>query len=109
MRSTKLKLLAWLLWLREGLTFKGAAACADMDANTFRRFAKKLNNWLVLHEYSKHVYMPTSTEDIANVLSKFEKLGFPGAITTVDAVHVGWDNCPASERRRAIVRQACKD
>ena len=96
-KPLKLKLLAWLLWMREGLTFKRAAYLSDMDANTFRRFAKKLNNWLVMNEYHKHVHMPAG-DDIPRVMAKFQKLGFPGAITTADGVHVAWENCPASER-----------
>ena len=59
-KPLKLKLAAFFVVVREGITFKRAGKLACMDSNAIRRFYHKLTKWLVQHEYCKHVYMPTT-------------------------------------------------
>ena len=93
----KNKLAAWFLWLGEGLSFKRAARSACIDPGMFRKFCHQVNAWLVEHEYPNHVYMPTTEADVAQVTSKFAKMGFPGCITTCDGVKIEWGHCPTRD------------
>ena len=96
-KPLRLKLAVYFLTLREGLTFKRAARHGCFDDGMFRRFFHKLNEWMVANEYKKHVFMPEDEELIKRTENMFSKMGFPGAITTYDAVHAYWSNCPAMD------------
>lgn len=51
-----------------------------------------------------HVFVapPQTAQEIRNVTGVYKRLGFPGAIGSVDCVHVRWDKCPFS------LRSSCK-
>ena len=91
----EMKLAAWLIVMHEGVSFEHAAWVCCVSEPVVRRFFHAWNAWLIKHEYHKHVYAPSSIDDIKNTEAKFAKMGFPGAITTIDATHVEWTMCPA--------------
>lgn len=91
----EMKVSAWLLVLHEGVSFEHAAWVCCVSEPVVRRFFHAWNAWLVKHEYPKHVYPPSTEHDIQRTEAKFAKMGYPGAITTIDATHVEWLQCPA--------------
>lgn len=102
-----MKICAWAMILTKGCTFIDASVLCCISSNVIRRFFHKLNTWLVANEYAKHVYPPTAQDDVANVEKKFALMGFPGAITCIDATHVVWLNCPAVDCWRNTGKDGC--
>lgn len=45
---------------------------------------------------------PASQEEIAKVTNVYKRLGFPGAIGSLDCTHIRWEKCPAG------LRSTCK-
>jgi hypothetical protein len=40
------------------------------------------------------VHMPQTPEDLSLTMKQYEEVGLPGAIGSIDVVHVKWLNCP---------------
>ena len=96
----EMKVLSWLMVLTSGCAFHVAARECCLSESVVRKFFHRLNAWLVQHEYGSHVYPPTSNAEITRTERVFSLMGFPGAITTIDATHVAWNNCPSQDRWR---------
>ena len=96
-KALEMKLVSWFLVLTTGCSFQHASAVCCLSEPVVRRFFHKLNAYLVKHEYSKHVQPPEGPAEVAACGHKFAKMGFPGAITTIDATHVQWLNCPSMD------------
>ena len=41
------------------------------------------------------IYYPTTATEAADTLKVYSRLGFPGAIGSIDCTHVMWGRCPA--------------
>jgi hypothetical protein len=56
-------------------------------------------HWFVKHFQVDWIKPPTSAPEIQRHQRLFALCGFPGAVSSQDAVHPGaWDNCPSQER-----------
>ncbi len=54
--------------------------------------------WSIRNEY---IYLPRDDEEIRKVMKRYEEMGLPGAMGSVDVVHVKWSNCPHGDFNRA--------
>jgi hypothetical protein len=43
----------------------------------------------------KYKFLIRTPEELAQTMKHYEEVGVPGAIGSVDVVHVKWSNCPA--------------
>jgi hypothetical protein len=97
-RLLELKVLAVLRRLGRGGPFDDCWDGSGMDGETarvfFHDFCAKFSSTL----YHVYVQPPTTSEDIKNVTTIYKLLGFPGAVGSIDCVHVRWDKCPFSLR-----------
>ena len=76
----RIKLGGVLNWMRMGGSIFSAADFADIDVQTLRRFGSKWARAVVVHEYSKHVYVPTGLA-LDEILQVHAKHGFPGMVS----------------------------
>jgi hypothetical protein len=94
----ELKVLATLRKLGRGGCFDSLAELTLIDQETLRVFYHrfcKLFSENVFHTYVRGPETPAEIEKVVNV---YARLGFPGAIGSVDCTHIRWDKCPAHLR-----------
>ncbi|KAL7425583.1 hypothetical protein ACHAXH_000201 [Discostella pseudostelligera] len=48
-----------------------------------------------------YIYLPREEEEVRRVMADYEEVGLPGAVGSMDVVHVKWSNCPAGDFNRA--------
>ena len=87
----------------------GRGGCFDnqydgsgISEETLRVFFHDFNEFFASNFYDAFVFPPTTPEDVAKVTTIYRRLGFPGAVGSIDCVHVRWDKCPFS------LRSSCK-
>ena len=88
--------MAALRILARGAGFDAFEEVAGHDKETQRRFFHKWMAWLSENVVDRYVFWPTSTEDVERNCRAYAKLGFLGAVGSVDATHVAWDKAPAA-------------
>ena len=83
----------------------GRGGCFDnqydgsgIDEETLRTFFHNFCEFFASRYYDIFIHPPTTPDEIDGVTSIYRRLGFPGAIGSVDCVHVRWDKCPFSLR-----------
>jgi hypothetical protein len=86
----RIKLGGVLNWMRMGGSITSAADFADIDVQTLRRFGKSWARAVMLHEYSKHVCVPTGVA-LDNILEVHAKHGY--------ASQGCWTVCMVSQSR----------
>jgi hypothetical protein len=94
----ELKILAVLRVLGRGYCFDGVEELCLISAEVLRVFFHKFCKLFSEANFSVYCSPPTSDEDIAKTVNIYERLGLPGAIGSVDCVHIRWERCPAGER-----------
>lgn len=97
-KSLEFKVAACLEMCQSGSLFKTMAAKYAISPQVLEVFFHKFMRLMVLSEYKKHVYPPTTRADIDRVLHLHSKLGFPGAITMFDGTKWEWGNCPLATK-----------
>jgi hypothetical protein len=50
---------------------------------------------------NEFIYLPKTTNDVEMTMARYEEVGLPGAIGSVDVVHVKWCNFPSGDFNRA--------
>lgn len=70
--------------------------CCTEHSKFFLKFVYFL--WSVRDEY---IYLPRDEEQLRRVMKRYEEMGLPGAMGSVDVVHVKWSKCPAGDYNRA--------
>ena len=98
-KPLELKVAAVLETCQAGLLFKTAERLYKISACTLEAFFHEFMRLQVLHEYSKHVYIPTERHDIdSNLKMHAPAMGTPGLISLVDGVKQQWLGCSHAER-----------
>ena len=92
----ELKVLSVLRILGRGGVFDDAYDGSGMSEETCRRFLHSFCEKFAVDLFDRYVHPPESEDEIKSVMDKYEMLGLPGAIGSVDCTHVRWDMCPAS-------------
>jgi Plant transposon protein len=66
-----------------------------MSISTMQLFFHTFWEKFVVELKDRWIYYPVTAADAANNLAVYARLGFPGAIGSVDCTHVRWLRCPA--------------
>jgi hypothetical protein len=66
--------------------------CASDHSAFFLLFISKL--YSIRSEY---IYMPRDAKELKSVIKRYEEVGLPGAMGSLDVVHVKWSRCPAGD------------
>ena len=48
----------------------------------------------------RYIYLPREEEELRSVMADNEEVGLPGAVGSMDVVHVKWSNCPTGDFNR---------
>jgi hypothetical protein len=97
----KLRVLACLRQLRLGGPMSQHLVTYAMDYNMFRSFYGKFLNWMWLIK-DDYIHLPKTDEEINHVERLYHRIGFPGAIGSVDCVHLPWNSCRHTLRMQCI-------
>jgi hypothetical protein len=54
--------------------------------------------WTIRGEF---IHLPRDAGELRTVMNRYEEMGLPGAMGSVDVVHVKWSNCPKGDFNRA--------
>jgi hypothetical protein len=49
----------------------------------------------------EYIYMPRNMRELNKTSKWYSAVGLPGAIGSIDVVHVKWSNCSAGDHKRA--------
>jgi hypothetical protein len=83
----KLRVLARLRELRLGGPISQHLITYSMDYNMFRSFYEKFLNWMWLMK-DDYIHLPKMDKEINHVERLYHYIGFPGAIGSLDCVHL---------------------
>jgi hypothetical protein len=75
--------------------------CATEHSKFFLKFVKYL-----FDKRADYIYLPRDDLELRAVMKRYEEMGIPGAMGSVDVVHVKWSNCPAGDFNRAKGKQS---
>jgi hypothetical protein len=91
--------LASLRRLGKGYDFDDTIALgSNISGNSCREFHHHLCERLgVGNVYDRWVMAPAD-DDVVPHMRVYEAIGFPGAIGSVDGVHIPWERCPAGQK-----------
>lgn len=69
--------------------------CATDHSNFFLLFVRRM--WSIRDEY---ISLPRDEEELEQIMRRYEEVGLPGAMGSLDVVHVKWSSCPAGDFNR---------
>lgn len=69
--------------------------CATDHINFFLLFVRRM--WSIRDEY---ISLPRDEEELEQIMRRYEEVGLPGAMGSLDVVHVKWSSCPAGDFNR---------
>ena len=75
--------------------------CATEHSKFFQKFVKYL-----FDKRADYIYLPHDELELQAVMKRYEEMGIPGAMGSVDVVHIKWSNCPAGDFNRAKGKQS---
>ena len=93
--SLDMKMVACLRIVATGCPFDAFEEAAGLDKETVRRFFHQWMEHLAANVAPLHIKIPEG-EDLEACMGIYNKLGFPGAVMSVDATHVPWDRVPCA-------------
>ena len=91
----ELKVLGALRMSAKGCSFDAIAELSGMSISTMQLFYHTFWEKFVAVFRDRWIYYPVTAADAADNLAVYARLGFPGAIGSVDCTHVRWFRCPA--------------
>ena len=92
---TALKLLGVLRILGRATCFDGILELSGISVSTMQRFFHEFTAWFRKEVYPKFVSTPTTLSELMDIQAAYAALGLPGAIGSMDVVHLAWCMCPA--------------
>ena len=92
----KLKVLGVLRVLGRATEFDGITELSGISEETMRAFFHSFCKWFRDEIYPKFVHMPSTPDEAAEILAAYARVGLPGAIGSMDVVHLAWCMCPAA-------------
>lgn len=81
-----------------GCGLKDTQEGSGVAGNTMKQFFHPWCAWFVEQYWDEWVWWPTTEEEIRDIEAVYAKLGLPGCVSSMDAVHLAWDNSPAKYR-----------
>ena len=94
----ELKLLAVFRRLGRGGTFDDSFDGSALHEDTVRIFFHEFCVKFSERFFEEFVKAPETEDEIRLAMAPYHVNGFPGAIGSVDCVHIRWDKCPFSQR-----------
>ena len=93
----ELKILGALRMASKGCSFDAIAELSGMSIATMQKFFHQF--WAKFSELFRKEWIvyPTNAAEAADSLEVYRRLGFPGAVGSVDCTHVLWGRCPAQQ------------
>ena len=91
----EIKILAVLQLLGRGLCFDDVALTTNISEEVIRVFFHDFIDKFVHKYYHDFIKVPEGAA-LGKCLAEYQALGFPGAVGSMDCVHVRWDMCPFS-------------
>lgn len=95
---TELKVLGVLRILGRGTCLDGITELSYISTAVMQQFYHRWCAKFVEDIFPLHVCMPVTKNDVAKVMGEYIALGLPGAICSMDVVHIHWDRCCYSEQ-----------
>lgn len=94
----ELKVCSALRTLARGPDFLGDARACRCSDDSLRVFFRRFCKMMATYEFKQWIHPPESDSDIEFAEKSYRLAGTPGAIGSVDCVHLHYDRCPAQER-----------
>ena len=91
----ELKILGALRTSAKGCSVDAIAELSGMSISTMQSFYHFYWDRFVVALKDRWIFYPTDAAGVADNLEVYARLGFPGAIGSVDCTHVYWGRCPA--------------
>ena len=91
----ELKILGVLRVLGRSTVFDGINELSGIGVSTFHSFFHRFCEWFGSEIYRDWVSMPKSEDEIAAITAAYALVGLPGAVGSMDVVHLAWGMCPA--------------
>ena len=91
----ELKILGAMRMSAKGCSFDAIAELSGMSISTMQTFYHQFWAKFVSVFHDRWIVYPTTAVEAADNLAVYGRLGFPGAIGSVDCTHVYWGRCPA--------------
>lgn len=91
----ELKILGALRMSAKGCSFDAIAELSGMSISTMHTFYHVFWDRFVSNFRDSWIFYPVDKIAAADNLAVYAKLGFPGAIGSVDCTHIYWGRCPA--------------
>ena len=94
----KLLVLGSLRFITSGCPFDLIQELTNVGLETHRKFLhEKFATWGEVAA-RRHIRMPRDADSLNKVQAPYEACGLPGAVGSIDCVHLIWDACPAGHR-----------
>ena len=90
----EIKVLGALRMVAKGCSFDAIAELSGMSIQTMQRFFHRYMDLFVKEFKDEWIKYPKTFAEAEKFMEHYKKLGFPGAVTSVDATHVLFDMCP---------------
>jgi len=91
---TELKLLGVLRVLGRGTCFDGIEELSGVSVSTMHSFFHKFTAWFREEVFPVFVSTPKTKEGLVQIEAAYKLLGLPGAVGSMDVVHIAWCMCP---------------
>ena len=85
--------------------FRNLPLLTHICATEHSQFFQKLVKYL-FDKRGEYIYLPRNELELMSVMKRYEEMGIPGAMGSVDVVHVKWSNCPSGDFNRAKGKQS---
>jgi len=92
----EIKLMAVLRFLARGHDSATIKSSSLIGESTVHGIIKKFLHTFVERYESDWLQRRPTLEELHHIMETYRKLGFPGAIGSVDCTHVDWNKCPYS-------------
>ena len=91
----ELKIQGALRMSAKGCSFDAIAELSEMSISTMHTFYHFYWAKFVTVFKDRWIYYPTTAAEAADNPKVYNRLGFPGAIGSIDCKHAMWGRCPA--------------
>ncbi|CBJ30444.1 transposon protein, putative, Pong sub-class [Ectocarpus siliculosus] len=89
------KVLAWLTILGRGNCFASIYQMSWMSAATVQAMFHMFCKHFAREMYDEHIYLPSEQNgELDHVMKQYDRLGFSGAMGSMDVTHIVWNKCP---------------
>ncbi|CAN0312837.1 unnamed protein product [Ectocarpus sp. 4 AP-2014] len=94
------KVLAWLTILGRGNCFASIYQMSWMSTRTVQGMFRKFCKHVAREMYDVHIHFPTEESGKLDlVMKQYDRLGFTGAVGSMDVTHIAWSRCPYNQAR----------